>query len=37
MNHYKKAGFNCLIIWDYEVKKDPNAVLQKIKAFSESN
>lgn len=35
--HYQKAGFNCLIIWDYEVKKDPQQVLQKIKAFSESN
>jgi very-short-patch-repair endonuclease len=35
--HYQKAGFNCLIIWDYEIKKDPQQVLQKIKAFSESN
>jgi len=35
--HYKKAGFDCLIIWDYEINKDPQQVLQKIKAFSESN
>jgi len=35
--HYKKAEFNCLIIWDYEIKKDPQHVLQKIKAFSEAN
>ena len=35
--HYQKAGFNCLIIWDYEIKKDPQEVLQKIKAFSEAN
>jgi len=37
MDHYKKAGYKCLIVWSKELKKDPQLVLQKIKAFSESN
>jgi len=36
VEHYKGAGFNCLIIWSRELR-NPQQVLQKIKAFSESN
>src|SRR3989344_6106431 len=36
MDHYKKAGYKCLIIWSQEMK-NPQHVLQKIKAFSEAS
>jgi len=36
IEHYKGAGYNCLIIWSRELR-NPQQVLQKIKAFSESN
>jgi len=32
MEHYKKYGFDCLIIWDYELK-NPGRVLEKICDF----
>lgn len=31
-SHFKKLGYDTLIIWDYELK-DPNKVIKKIKAF----
>lgn len=34
MEHYKKYGFNCLIIWDNELK-EPGKVLKKIYEFDE--
>jgi len=32
IKHFKKYGFDTLIIWDYELK-DENSVLEKVKAF----
>lgn len=29
MKHYKRYGFNCLIIWEHELKEDLNRVLNK--------
>jgi len=36
INHYEKFGFNCLVIWDFELKQ-PQKVMEKIKEFSLSN
>lgn len=36
IKHYKKFGFSCLIIWDYELKR-PEKVVQKIKEFTQNN
>jgi len=32
-NHFIKAGYDCLIIWDYEVK-DKNKLVNKLKKFN---
>lgn len=32
MSHYKKYGFNCLIIWDYELRESEN-IIKKIREF----
>ena len=34
--HYQQYGFDCLVIWEHELKKNPNKVLTSIKNFEES-
>jgi hypothetical protein len=34
INYYKKWGYNCLVIWEHELK-DINSVKLKVKQFEE--
>lgn len=33
IDHYKQYGFDCLVIWESELKDDQSKVLQKVKTF----
>ncbi len=33
---FRKYGFDCLIVWEYEIKKEPEKVTQKVLQFNEA-
>lgn len=37
INLYKQAGLDCLVFWEDEVYKQPNAVLEKVNSFIGAN